>query len=741
MRLRETGNSLEEVKRRIREEAALPAVIAAPAPPAGPVRNCVGCGSNTHNLIRCLKVGPDGLMAGRPKCNTLDHGVAQRPRLLANIALMRRMLVDGRGNMPAFQSAYSSVSIVRASMVSGAKPLKRLPWTPAFANLLTDAIPQIQEDMDRLGLSVIGGYKLPVEPLTKNWPHVDAFFSRPFSDMAAVTEEQLAAQREVKIDNRKRREEAAAQHAAKVLKTINDDWQADWESGEFEEMPLNGDGSDVDMGECDDEQWTSMDIDHSTPIRDLLYVCVAVEGSSVYMSVGHGVFPSIPMSGFDHIHVISKNFSKRKVYDTTLGQVAHVPLVHSAPERLEQLSWAFHSDTPVQSVTVYRDGPQKEKAWVRLEHRLRRQEVWNAHLGGFMSIVSSMGDWGLDAAMVARCFLSEGLMATYLAIASRLQNYGILKPHDDSRLTMNLQGKELEVFKATLPILNFDHRLAYLVAQHTDTPVVRQTKLQLASLLSVSLLDMFDFGTSLLNPEGSSDDATTIVAACEGYSKPMANQGAMWVAIGLWKSVAKELNDFSMLSVGSGTRYPVPGLVKVEIKLSSALEASHKLRALESTIDSLKIPTFTKHSNEEVPMGEYECYEIQTHLFSAYLHQLALGAPKSTGIYAWKDVSSKSTISGLHCRMKAFFDAEKLRTQDQDPPPCMYGVYHDLYRPRDGHCFFWDWTGIPTLVFRKWYKENNHGGRIGIASMIKLVGGYGPNYDDHIKNWKAEDEY
>ncbi|KAF4945849.1 hypothetical protein FSARC_14336 [Fusarium sarcochroum] len=485
--------------------------------------------------------------------------------------------------------------------------------------------------------------------------------------------------------------------------------------------------------DLDSDQWDIVIIDSPKSSAALVDACTATEGKNTLLCLDHGVRSPVPLSGYDHIHLICNHASERKVYDTTLGQVAHVRLVHSVQERLEEYSWAFRTETPAKSITVYRDGPYNKKSWLRDGPEFRRQRVWNTHLGGFLALVASMEDWGLNAAKVASCFVPEGLMSSFMTTAQRLRHQGILKPNVDSRLTMNLQGLELAVFEAALPILNFDHRLAYLVAQYTDLPVVRQTKLQLASLLSVDISELFDFQNH--NPEFSGDDRDVIISACRGYSKPLAEQGAMWVALGLWKSTLCDARpDHSI----SGNWYPVPGLL-VKMDMTIATEALHTFQALDSALNKLMF-TFTKSHKAEISMREHECEEIQKHLFKAYVSQLTLGVPMAKGGHYWKDLSSKRRISGLHSWMDTFVDVDKLRMQEEEFSACIFGIYHDLIRFNDGSTLFLDWTRIPDKVVTEWYEENNENGQLGINGILNVVGGVGPNYDDLDGNWKGSDE-
>ncbi|KAJ3517840.1 hypothetical protein NM208_g14649 [Fusarium decemcellulare] len=135
---------------------------------------CAGCGSDRHDLSRCLQAGKDGLMEGCPKCNTLSHSISDCQQIRGITAKYHFMVVT-RANMPAFKATESWVSIVRemqTPLKPGGKARRtptRFPWTPAFTLKMAAEIPQLQKALDE------GGHqkaRLPADPDTKDWTTV-----------------------------------------------------------------------------------------------------------------------------------------------------------------------------------------------------------------------------------------------------------------------------------------------------------------------------------------------------------------------------------------------------------------------------------------------------------------------------------------------------------------------------------------------------------------------------------------
>ncbi|KAF4467767.1 hypothetical protein FALBO_5362 [Fusarium albosuccineum] len=142
---------------------------------------CAGCGSDRHDLSRCLQAGKDGLMQGCPKCNTLSHSISDCQKIRGTAAKYYFMVVL-RANMPAFQATESWVSIVRemqTPLKPGGKARRtpsRFPWTPAFTLKKAAEIPQLQKALDEGGFQKA---RLPADPDTKDWTAVRRTFGVP----------------------------------------------------------------------------------------------------------------------------------------------------------------------------------------------------------------------------------------------------------------------------------------------------------------------------------------------------------------------------------------------------------------------------------------------------------------------------------------------------------------------------------------------------------------------------------
>ncbi|KAJ4118338.1 hypothetical protein NW760_008332 [Fusarium oxysporum] len=353
-----------------------------------------------------------------------------------------------------------------------------------------------------------------------------------------------------------------------------------------------------------------------------------------------------------------------------------------------------------------------------------------------MAIVSSFGP-KVDAAAIVQCFVPEGLFTVYLTMACRLQTHGILKWNTDERLVMGLEGRELAVFLTVLPFVEYDYRLAYLVAQECETgsDALRQTKIQLVAVINSGGINIFDF-----DDESLGDDTPSplhhAVNGCTGYSKPLSDQGNMWLALGLWNQFGRSTCSFTQVNMFSKT--PLPGVsgLSASANMALCLKADRTWADISSALATCGVETVRKGFTEESELSADECNEIQKHLFKAYVSQLC-SCVKQNNTIELLDISSKRTINGF-LRWSEY--AISFDNIPEDKPA--FGVYHSLVRDKT-EVNFRDWTMIPGRIVATWANEfRDRVGQPGleIESMLRTDGSPRQNYDG-IKGeaWEAPD--
>ncbi|RSL79422.1 hypothetical protein CEP51_007394 [Fusarium floridanum] len=295
-----------------------------------------------------------------------------------------------------------------------------------------------------------------------------------------------------------------------------------------------------------------------------------------------------PLVGFDHIHVVLSSTSSKKDFDSVSRQIIDVVLPLSKQEKQEQLAWAYRWRGNPSTISVYIDHPTlPEFLDAGDPHRLLH--VNNKQLGGFLSALASFDSWGIDPLRTARCFAPD--RDVLMTIVGRLTDQKLLMTDETGHLGFRLCDKEVDVFKAALPVLGYDYRLAYFLAQSTG-----------------SQMGLFRF---ISDPTDQLDeDQDTLAAKCWGYNRPLSQQGAMWMALGLWKRALlmphySSTNNLDIIVPGTRISVDRP-------KSFYIMETSNKLDHVLCRLNLDFVPCLFQ--NEAGELNEAECLELQRHL-------------------------------------------------------------------------------------------------------------------------------
>ncbi|KAI7760773.1 hypothetical protein LZL87_007985 [Fusarium oxysporum] len=442
-----------------------------------------------------------------------------------------------------------------------------------------------------------------------------------------------------------------------------------------------------------DESWKTWTL--AEPSKQRAAVQSIFDGlveSNVIVTIPDRFHPPMPLSGYHHVHKVVQPKVRRTSFDFSVGQTTSFAQLLSFQERVELRSTFRRLKGRPLSATLY--------------------DVWNRSLGAFMTLVASLGA-RVDAAATVQCFVPEGVFTTYLTMEYRLKTHGILKWNTDERLTLGLEHREFAIFREVLPFVEYDYRLAYLVAQKSQSGShnVLQTKIQLAAVINSGGISMFDFQASL--PQ-SLDTLQEIISACTGYSH--------------FENIAPE------------GRIQFPGKLSLTVDRSGCIKARDSWCDMSSALVECGIQTTQKEYGDESILSESECHEIQSHLFRAYLSQLTSCCRDRVNKdnLEFLDISSKRTINGLLGAGDYTIDNDKI----PDNAPA-FGVYHSLRRYDDGELNFKDWTFIPSKIVNDWvweFRERVGDPTFGIESMLRIDGAPRRNYDG-VSNevWEVPD--
>ncbi|KAF5569718.1 hypothetical protein FPANT_13875 [Fusarium pseudoanthophilum] len=449
-----------------------------------------------------------------------------------------------------------------------------------------------------------------------------------------------------------------------------------------------------------DDSWKHITVD-SNDIEMIWKVFSGTFEENIVLRVLPGFCSPFPLHGYDHVHVIAESNPTTLETDMATNQLTISTRQWSIQERQELRTHLRRFGTKPSTTAFYVDRPKREDAnleWWEDGPVLRRQMVWSLDLGAFIAAVTSLGS-NVDAAAVVQCFVPEGMNTLYNTMVKRLHTQGIINLEQDGHLTINLEDRELIAFSTVLPRVSYDYRLAYLIAQESETEddEVLQVKIQLAAVISIGGLSLFNFDESLDDPEPA-DTLEAVIEACTGYSASLGDQGNMWLALGLWNRVGKDSVNFSQ--VPDSDSVPISG-ISVRANWSSCVQVHELWKDISSALAANGIHTVRRElTTETQALSRNGCRAIGTHLFKAYLSQLVMRGPCSDEV-EFLDVSTRRTINGFVSKAGMTLDSESI--QPSYVP--VFGIYHHLIR-LDGKVCFKDWTRVCPQIVDDWILNN-----------------------------------
>ncbi|KAK7421453.1 hypothetical protein QQX98_002151 [Neonectria punicea] len=409
------------------------------------------------------------------------------------------------------------------------------------------------------------------------------------------------------------------------------------------------------------------------------------------------------VQGFDYVHLAMAARQTKNVYDAVMGQMAYLELPLSRDERLEQASWASRTTTNPKNITMYLDNHESIWEFIEAGHERRRLEVSNQQLGGFLGVLGGLSHWYMNSPEVVNCFVPERFAR--LEISARMKRHGMLvsaPPAPIGNFTLGFPPSEAAVFKAVLPALDYDYRLACLVARKSSTqanPILQKIKIQLASLLCVGLLDVV---TIKVDPARLIENRETILSACWGHTKSMANKGVMWLVLGLWKCVAKEYKDFRMTNKPDirHVLIDIPGTACTVATMPS-IQVAQKIDAINAALGNASEP----YADEIDALTDSDQLELQGDLLHAYFQQLVAMQLRGRGLHC-HDLSNGQPFTRICPWIPVLVDFDEIK-QREARPEVVFGIYHAVERKTDGVQFM-DWTWIPTMLVANAAPEDIH---------------------------------
>jgi hypothetical protein len=394
--------------------------------------------------------------------------------------------------------------------------------------------------------------------------------------------------------------------------------------------------------------------------------------------------PTVTIDAFQELHlVLGRIDTATPAWDNKSQQVLVYPHRTSKQDRTSQLWWAYQPGGA--AVTVYSakytpgDFIENGASHVRL--------VQGSELGGYVAAALDLISFGVGSEDTMALFIQNPLVVE--DIKNRLITQRLIS---DSGL--NLSPTQAKFFRYILPEVNYDHRLAMLLALDSS-PAVRYRKAEFAATLLAGLCCSFK------NKMITLQDIQDVFVMSRAYGGSLVKYGTTRATIGLVKhyylSVMVDSNDSvrlkDIVKIQPGTR--VQHLI-----LQQFLNAFGQHR-LDTSISSRVMKW-----ND---ISEADKLQFHTHLFRAYMHQTILLHRPIEGNHDTHEHDFTSLTSMQACGFSLGTEVLSLlfnpwRVSREGGNEGWYGISHELSRSSTSLTFH-DWDVIPAEVVALWSRE------------------------------------
>ncbi|KIL95579.1 hypothetical protein FAVG1_00316 [Fusarium avenaceum] len=420
----------------------------------------------------------------------------------------------------------------------------------------------------------------------------------------------------------------------------------------------------------------------SPPIKDVtIHLCLP------------GDFPLVPQvfDNYEQIYVVlDGRLSQCQAWHYSIHQVVGFDRYASYEQVWQQLWWCQQEATKRRTYTRNEDIDDFLQGAIH-----HHQVIENAQLGGFIASIYDRGFWGIDILETLECFITYPARTDQMT--RRLETQGIL-----SKGEFGLKGSEADAFRAILPLVDYDHRLA-LFACLDSNPIVRGVKLELISVLTVGIHNIVAVNdAAFLEILHDRDLHHKFFSACMGPSRSLARCGGMWLALGLWRRYSlDEMAVNSSPEEVDFTNWLNGYLEPLETNVNNV---TARVKALHKALVGVGISVQDSSVHLHYQLDETETFEILTHLFHAFMFQLTVvrqGQEHPTHLLypAMMDVHKRRTLN-----LNLLIDeATFLRVEHGE---CVFGISHSMTRDVEKKVFLEDWTWVPAWVVATWMVDN-----------------------------------
>lgn len=253
-----------------------------------------------------------------------------------------------------------------------------------------------------------------------------------------------------------------------------------------------------------------------------------------------------------------------------------------------------------------------------------------------------------------------------------------------------------------MPVVDYDYRLAYLLATPSPHPGITLLKVHLATLLSVGLFSLFDLNklNDAVEEYGSSEVRTALKEELRGPAEPLGLTGVWWTMIALCYTCRQ-----NMLQNMRGIQLRVGKDRIILPMLQGVLIYSNKYEEILSIMGEHGIEVEGETTGSTLTPDHYD--SLHRDIFVAFLYQCVLvTGPKDLDRHFYTTATQAELFPGPMVNAMVDFQAIEDRLQ--------MGVSSrvELHILDEDKPLMKDWTRIPARVITKWLHSTHPGKKL-----------------------------
>ncbi|SCN96709.1 uncharacterized protein FFE2_08574 [Fusarium fujikuroi] len=415
---------------------------------------------------------------------------------------------------------------------------------------------------------------------------------------------------------------------------------------------------------------------------------------------------------FQEIHVVLGYSKTAQVWDFVSHQMLRRDYPLSMEDRRRQVWWAYQGNE--KSVFMHIKDGLSPHAYIE-QGCAPIRFVEGHQLGGFIAAVTSLPWFPRNRDEIIKIFATNSVVVR--EITKRLITQRVINSKGSA-----LAKIEAELFIDALPLLNYDYRLALLLAAEASSNVNR-VKAQLAAMLTTKL-------EQIVRLERSPRLPYCLFKDCRGFGASLAGQGSLWLSLGLLKNRDQHIDEHGKYK----SEYDnLDGFVSVDESVGKEIEETFcRLADLGSRHgrDINYRPLLLRNTGMMTPdeqpllhgyllpclmeaeeMTPDEQHELHGDLFRAYMYQATVCHEQLVGDGSHSGSPKICTLSGgSRCVLDPpdgsptnLIDILGLLRDSGDK--AVIGISHSLETESDNTLILRDWTLIPKDVVYEWEKK------------------------------------